>query len=86
MPYEDLNPPFICKDSSSYFDTLKMCFDSYLSYLRSNIFQEKLSEDDFNIFGKIIAEYFRWTAEERDTIVSELNEKLGGAEIKLFIY
>lgn len=54
MPYEDLNPPFICKDRSSYFDTLKMCFDSYLSYLRSNIFQEKLSEDDFNIFGKII--------------------------------
>ena len=39
-----------------------------------------------HIFGKIIAEYFRWTAEERDTIVSELNEKLGGAEIKLFIY
>ena len=38
------------------------------------------------VFGKIIEEYLRWTKEERDNIVATLNEKLGGAEIKLYIY
>lgn len=38
------------------------------------------------IFGKIVEEYYTWTAEQRDSLVSELNEKLGGAVVKEFRY
>lgn len=35
---------------------------------------------------KKVEEYHTWTPEQRDLLVNELNEKLGGAVVKEFIY